>query len=406
MTYQLSNDIIKYKVYPYLSIRDKILLNLSGVKPKFDINLEFNHCIKLRLEKLGLTKDTIDTLLEKIKKENLVMAGSFILQCIYNETYNDSPTKEIKINSCQFETFEGYSNYRYSEYLRKVNTRYDQYLKQSKNAVDINIIAGPSSQMQYLYESECFEVTETRLEILMPVAWQTYCFKDKILFNQINIKNPIFDCFYGTNKKDTLRSNAMKSLISKIFEQDLDFCKCTYDGEKLRIYDVQSVINKKTLYDFDKIINEITLSKLAKKSTQCEIETILLKRIDKYKNRGYTINITKISHDKISNRDKKIIDERRNEWLESFDYILKTNKTYSDFSHTIKHSLTPDMHKHLYLSTDFITKSKQILYKIYNMAIDIYNDRVSANQLYSDVVLFNDYDMKLLTKELFTSYKN
>ncbi len=386
---QISNDIIKYNVYPYLTIRDKIVLNLSGVKPKFDINLEFNHCIKSRLQKLGLTCETINTLLQKMKEDKALISGSFILQCIHNETYADSDiniynlhTKRFRIDPHQFDTYTKYArNVTNADILAHMNYTYRDFNPNNKSIFEY------LNSFEYMDDYD--ENDENDKKIFKSVI-SIDLKKNDAMFNYVELKGSIY----------------------KTIETDfgLDFCKCTYDGEKLRIYDIQSVINKKAVFNLSKTIDKIQLLKSTQNMTYDEIKTMVLKRIDKYLKRQYKIDIVETTN-VIRSRDKKIIDKRRKIYLLEFEYLLlPIGRTgvipYIKFIEILRQQMTPAKCKKIYVGEDFVNSSKKILYKIHHRANQIYTNQILFKR--NNYRLSNDDELQFLLDQLFSndSYKN
>ncbi len=282
----LSYDVIKYHIYPYLNIRDKLLLNLSGVKPLFNINVEFGKCIRLRMHKLGFTEENVTELFKAMKADHAVISGSFILQCIYNETYDNS---DIDI----YYLLTG----KYHHSKKKLPRRI--YMNERETFVHVGGYRSNNKPLlTYLTNTFDDNVDDNWIHGYGVLDMSSRYFTRnhlKINYIEINDQDNIYNSIYNS--------------ISKNF--DLEFCKCTYDGEILRIKNFDSIINKHSLINIDDIIKKKQLSNMFYFSTHMEIRKQVLHRINKYTDRGYQINTQEKNHKIVSKRDKKLIDKRR-----------------------------------------------------------------------------------------------
>ncbi len=281
---RIPRDVIKYNIYPFLSYRDKLVLNLAGVKPIFDFRTEFSTCINYRLKKLGLNEKIIDDIFTLIKSRCAVISGSFILQCIYNETYDGS---DIDIFDYLDDYYEfGMHNADYitpiSKYLSKISDSEELF------ALDRNLNVYGNMQLSPSY----FTVGKAKI-------------------NYIRIyKNSTIPNIY--------------TYIDKNF--DLDCCKCTYDAIQLKIFDIKGVINKEIIINTNKYAYN---HPLIINITNHELRLRLFERAYKYVRRGFNITHVVLGEEIISEEDKIIIQQRRRQQschMEHRDHFLQWNK--------------------------------------------------------------------------------
>ncbi len=273
----LSYDVIKYNIYPYLNIRDKLLLNLSGVKPLISINAEFNKCIRLRMHKLGFTEENVNELFKIMKADNAVISGSFILQCIYNETYDNSD----------------------------INIYFE------KKVIEQNMINN---------KYPLGETNET-LEYLHKIGSQLMYIESYPIFKKIR------SCQYVINDVEIGAIKVTDGNIYDLIRTNFDFLKCAYDGEKLLIYDLESVINKTSTVKIDNnMISHYNRDNFYFEDflTSYEIKDMIQRHIKRYESRGYTINQNvDIS---LTSEDENIINQRKESlsWYAMLPYANST----------------------------------------------------------------------------------
>lgn len=253
----LTKDVLSV-ISSYFSYIGLYKINLecdSILKPP-----DFKRLIKSKLSKLGLNADSF---ISGLIKHKIVISGSFILQCLYGEEYEDSDIdlymmgEKYEDNLCRIhDQYPDYKKCNGCEYTHFNDYKYEIW-------ADLN-----PDKLKY----EMLEYKDSYDEL--PIASRMY----KISNAKINhiIVSPYV-------------ANTVEEFIDKYF--DLNFCKVMFDGESLTIKNFDDVYNKMTHvnYQLDKYLRRAFWPEDIQSDEQ--LKSLIDKRIQKYRNRGFTITV-------------------------------------------------------------------------------------------------------------------
>ena len=279
--------IEKYSIHNYLN------KDVNNYAKKYDYQKEFREHL---INKLKTFVENPEEFLLNLKKNNVYMSGSFILDVLYDTNYSNDVDLYIKIeNDICHDKYYGYNN---------------------NNIFDIYTYNHPFSY--YLYElnakriSSLIEIKIRNIKSHKAKAYRHQCLLSTL--REFELNNKKIQCIF-TNIE-------CNKFIDIVF--DLDICKNYHDGEKLTIKHMNKLISKK---DTIKPLNSVV--KFLYKTDANSIET----RTTKYIERGFEIkkhelydDIQKEIEEKINNYRKGFNDYDK----ENYQYLIDVLEKYSN----------------------------------------------------------------------------
>lgn len=252
--YIFTFDDICFEISKHLSYIE--LLNFSLHFPKLKLKPpKFKYILQKKMKMLGI--NYIEFMNQIVSTESCI-SGSFILQCLLSK-YTDTIVWKSDIDV------------------------FTKYYSQKCNHCNIQVGAGGTSSFsEYLCKNgtinEMAPLSQTNNFISASRAW--------------NLNNAIInDITLDLTRDDALDIPDIKTFVFDSF--DFDFCKVIYDGNKLTIYNIDSVLFKNTTYSFNFDIEKKYGKGHYPFYSQCLLTTKILKaldkRFDKYTARSFNI---------------------------------------------------------------------------------------------------------------------
>lgn len=218
--------------------------------------------------------EKVDEVIANLIKFNNIISGSFILQCLYNVSWDGSDIDIYCLNNK--------SSYYYHE-IEPVNFKDPEDKYQPKDLSSLGFLKYMSiSGLKCTKFNECI----TRYSYMSILASRKYQFNTELEINHIII----------SNKKKSKAHKIYENFYSFIeYMFDLDICKNYYDGKHVYIYDIHGLLYRraqlslninKYVENYDAKIGYKSLSEISQMS-----KDHLMERYQKYIDRGFKIEI-------------------------------------------------------------------------------------------------------------------
>jgi len=244
----------------------KIVLSYVDANQEAMKNLLFN-----RLEKYGIVPEDFSKLL---KKNGAVLTGSFPLQAILEETWDNSDIDIFMLseeNDPYFDKMMSYFEKRFITSPDKKDDKKDDKKNEGKQENIPNPKVKKNNHYQYSIGKEIRDIYD---------SYSSSFNGDKIKVQLVSIE------------KKLIKYTSIVDYVNNTF--DLSFCTITYDGEKFTHSNWEDIYEKR---------GSMNLRKNVRFSNDYSLLTQTLKREEKYRLRGF--NITKSVE--IQNEIKQII---------------------------------------------------------------------------------------------------
>lgn len=248
---QLNKNICSI-IKTYLSYIENYALNL--LYRDLFILPEFTQIIKDRLDNLKLNSNNF---INAMIKHKLVISGSFVLATLYDEEYKNSDIDLYVVGEK-----DGFCFAHANECDKKCPLR---SMYNEKCWDDIN----PNDQLNY-HTIDSLDAYD-----ILPIGARTYMLANAMINHIIIDPNLNLTC---------------QEFIDKYF--DLDFCKVSFDGKELKITNFTDVYNKTTHVSYKLDLYRRKSFGGANNPSDEYLKGLIDKRIEKYRNRGFTINVS------------------------------------------------------------------------------------------------------------------
>lgn len=262
--------------------------NVLMKKKQFLRKTDFSCILHDKLKKLVIDPNCF---LKELEKSEGYISGSFILQCIYGIDYEDSDidvyhllheTKDKKINDILTSCKNFYNGNKGSSFKKYIHTNF-KLLKSNQNYIT-----------QTVHQS-LYGFNKTKINLLMIEPSNQY--------------------------------QSELQYIRKIF--DFSICKVAYfpKQNKLYIFNITDLIQKKGTYSSTKIITERCLKQFSYLYSKEVVNKILSLRVKKYERRGFKIKDVQPFHERID----PMLYNYETMYPELFDKDLKNFKDSGNF---------------------------------------------------------------------------
>lgn len=209
-----------------------------------------------------------ERLLEILKPSKMVISGGFLLQCLMGTDANTHQESDLDV----YCLLDNYDQIAISPDVRKCYTfeTAPDDLKRAylMESLGLEVIDEDGEVVPY-YDGASFAVTNVDIATTRELQI-VYVFRE----NPTDCGAPAF------------RPESVEDYIADRF--DLDFCKMTFDGERLRIFSIESLVNRRSTVTFR--ANKWSCAHSHCPPEQLELENMIT-RVVKYRKRGFTIDV-------------------------------------------------------------------------------------------------------------------
>lgn len=245
------NQNVYSLISPYISYIDHVnfIKSFPFLKIKYPKNIILIHIIE-QLQRMGLRKEQISKMFEVMKRNDIVISGSFVLSILLGNYYQGQDIDFYRL----------YKKEDYDDDNSMFEELFEYYDVKFSNEYDFD---------KYCYSS-------------------TYRNRSKYLVN-----NKVCVNYLYIVPNDEIVYDNVKDYINILF--DFNFCKNVIDfnsKDLISIYDIDSLINKSCNFSVSKYVSRNYNQHLIDMSVNMYniITNNIEKRKRKYRQRGFTIN--------------------------------------------------------------------------------------------------------------------